>query len=638
MSAIPPATEPAPRHRLSTRIVAISVAALLVVLTMIGWTLWLSWKLEGAAAAINDTGSLRMRANLLGIELLKTDGAAGPQAVITLKEQQATLTRLDQGVPARPLLLPEDPAIRAQFARVTLLWRQHLQPMAEAALAGQSSHAYLAALPDFVQEADHLVRMIEADNTGKTTLLRLSQGILIVIACVGTLTMIYLLYLWIIVPVQRLQDGLARMAAHEFGVRLPVETRDEFGVLAVGFNRMAEELAGLYHDLEERVAAKTARLAAQNRELETLCDMAAFLNQPIEIDAMCRGFLQRVRAQFGADGGSIRAVDPEGEKLLLVVADGLPPSLENAEHCMKVDDCFCGRAARHGVVVVRDFRQLPQPESYQCTREGFASLAVFQIVSGNEILGSFSLHYREQHALSIAETHLLETLGQHLGVALENRRLAAKARQLAMVQERNLVAQGLHDSLAQGLNFLNFQVQMLEDAVARSASDDITAIVPLLRTGVQESYQDVRELLANFRTKLEQGELMTGIRETVARFEHQSGVAVALDLRDEGAPLTPETQLQVLFVLQEALSNIRKHANARHVVVQVYNQRDFALVVRDDGDGYDPAEVAQRQGHIGLAIMQERAERIGGVLTFATSPGQGVTVTLNLPAAQRQPA
>jgi two-component system nitrate/nitrite sensor histidine kinase NarX len=80
---------------------------------------------------------------------------------------------------------------------------------------------------------------------------------------------IYLLYLWIILPVLRLQDGLQRMAAREFSLRLPIATRDEFGTLNAGFNRMADELQELYQDLAARVDSKTAELARQNRDLES---------------------------------------------------------------------------------------------------------------------------------------------------------------------------------------------------------------------------------------------------------------------------------------------------------------------------------------------------------------------------------
>ncbi|MEH6459431.1 type IV pili methyl-accepting chemotaxis transducer N-terminal domain-containing protein [Chitinimonas sp. JJ19] len=632
--------QPALRDRLSTRIVASALLALLVVLSMIGWTLWLSWQLEGAGAAINDAGSLRMRANRVGIELLQASDARPAQWHAELQAQRDTLSRLQRGVPSRPLFLPNDAAIRAQMQLVERTWMTQLQPAAESTLQGRDHTAYLRALPVFVQEADHLVQMIETDNAGKTTLLRMSQAVLLGIACVGTLTLIYLLYLWIISPVLHLQEGLRRMTAREFGVRLPVESRDEFGVLAYGFNRMADELEGLYRELEDRVQQKTAQLANQNRELGALYDMAAFLNQPTDIDTLCHGFLQRVMQQFNADGGSIRVIDPMGEKLHMVVSEGLSEALEETEHCMKVDACFCGEATKQGVVVIRDFRKLPQPEAFHCAKDGFKGLAVFRVVTRDEVLGSFSLHFRNTHEVPAAEAQLLETLGQHLGVALDNRRLSAKARQLAVAEERNLVAQGLHDSIAQGLNFLNLQLQMLDSALGREDLKEVREIVPLLRTGVDESYQDVRELLLNFRSKLGQGALLAAVEDTIARFRRQTGMAVLLQVDElEGAPLPPEQQLQVLFILQEALSNIRKHAQASQATVEINNRRDFEMVIRDNGRGYEPAEVAERgERHVGLHIMQERAKRLNASLVLDARPGAGVSVKLVLPQTARQAA
>lgn len=633
-------TSPSPYNRLATRIVTSSLVALVVVVSMVCWTLWLSWQLEGAGAAINDTGSLRMRAHRVAVQLMQPDERQAQIVRAETLSQDAMLTSLREGNPARPLFLPASPDIRTQMRIVTETWRDRLQPAAMRAIEGEGPAEYLRLLPLFVQEANTLVRMIEKDNAWKTSLLRLSQAVLLVIAFVGTLAMIYLLYLWIIAPVLRLQEGLQRMAAREFSTRLPVNGRDEFGMLARGFNRMADELEGVYRSLEARVHEKTAQLEAQNRELGALYDMAAFLNQPNDIDQMCRGFLQRVMRQFDADGGSVRALDPLGGNLNLMVSEGLTEALEEAEHCMKVDACFCGTATRQGVVVVRDFRMMPLGGSFQCAQDGFRSLAVFRIVTHDNVLGSFSLHFRRARELPVAESQLLETLGQHLGVALDNCRLSAKARQLAVVQERNLVAQGLHDSIAQGLNFLNLQAQMLDEAMVRGDLDEAREIVPLLHTGIDESYQDVRELLVNFRTKLGQGDLAAAVEDTVARFRRQSGLEATLTVQDGGgAPLPPEQQLQVLFVLQEALSNIRKHAEASRVVVAINNGRDFELSVTDDGAGYDPAEVAGRaEGHIGLHIMHERAARLNATLTLASAPGAGTRVSLLLPRNERQTA
>jgi two-component system nitrate/nitrite sensor histidine kinase NarX len=157
---------------------------------------------------------------------------------------------------------------------------------------------------------------------------------------------------------------------------------------------------------------------------------------------------------------------------------------------------------------------------------------------------------------------------------------------------------------------------------------------------VDESYQDVRELLTNFRSKLSQGDLQAAIEDTVDRFRRQTGIET--DLRfgpGQGAPLPPEQQLQVLFILQEALSNVRKHSEANRVEVAVDNGRDFTLVVADDGQGYDPAEVAERgESHVGLHIMRERAARMRAVIKLESQPGAGTRVSLNLPGSERQAA
>ena len=627
---------PAWKNRLSTRIVLSSVVALSLVLGMVGWTLWLSWQLAGTAAAINETGSLRMRANRIGLNLLRHDEAAEAQVVVDLREQGRILAHFAEDMPGRPLFLSTDAPLRQQFHAVTTRWDE-LAELAHEALVEGDSTAYLAQLPGFVAEADRLVHVLEIGNASKTTRLRVLQSVLIVMACLGTMAMIFLLYRWIIRPVQALQGGIQRMAARDFSVRVPVNNTDELGVLAQGFNRMADELQSLYEDLGERVRQKTAELERQNRQLSALYGMTAFLNKPNDIEALCRGFLQRVMDEFHAAAGSIRVLDPSGERLHIVVSLGFSSALQESEHCMRTDACFCGEATQRGTMIIRDFRKLPRPEEIGCMRDGFQAVSVFQIVTPEATLGTFSLHFRERTTMSSRELQLLEMLGQHLGAALDNQRLSIKARQLAVAEERNLVAQGLHDSLAQGLNFLNLQTQMLGSAVQQRRWEEVEEIVPLLKTGVSESYQDVRELLQNFRTRLGEESLRKAVDDTIGRFRRQTGLNVELHLDDrDGAPLHPDQQLQVLFILQEALSNVRKHAYASKVTVRIDNHRDFGMSIRDDGEGYDPQEVAERsETHVGLSIMRERAARLGGQLQMCSAPGQGTEVSLYLSQSDR---
>lgn len=633
------------RWRLSTRIVVLSTVALSLMLAMICGTLWLSWQLEGAGAAINDAGSLRMRANAVAIALWETRIGQPTQLDEQMHLLDDTLRHLRDGDAARPLFLPNDARIRQQFDQVAATWNERLKPAAQyerTAGIGEPS-AYLAILPGFVDEANELVSLIERENARKTAWLRTSQVALAGLSCVGTIAIVYLLYLWFVVPVQRLREGLASIEAREFDTRLPVETRDEFGHLARAFNRMVAELQALYSDLAARVDAKTAQLAAQNRELAILYEMTAFLNQPESAETLCSGFLARLMREFDADGGTVRAISPDDDNLHLLASEGITDELANDEQCMSAHDCVCGIATTTDVSIIRDLRSVSgdyREFAQRCLRAGFVGVAAFRIVSQSETLGSFSLHFSRERQIPQSEVQLLQTLGRHLGIALKNRRLAALARQLAVSEERNLVAQGLHDSIAQSLSFLKMQVHLLDRAAGAGKLDEVREIVPLLAGGVVESYDDVRELLLNFRSKLGSGELRPAVEDTVARFERQSDADVTLDYRDEGGPPLPaDQQLQVLFILQEALSNIRKHADAQNVRVTVANGRDFRLSIEDDGIGYDPADITSRsEAHVGLHIMRERAKRLSAGLLLDGTPGGGARVELVLPADARMAA
>ncbi|WP_233871925.1 type IV pili methyl-accepting chemotaxis transducer N-terminal domain-containing protein [Paraburkholderia adhaesiva] len=632
-------------RRLSTRIIVLSAVALALVLSMIGGTLWLSWQLEGAGAAINDAGSLRMRANAVAIALWETRLGEPADLDDQLKLLDDTVRRLRQGDAARPLFLPNDPAIHKQFDRVAAVWDEQLKPAALSERdAGEGEPPkYLALLPGFVDEADRLVGMIERENARKTAWLRTSQLALAALSCVGTAAIVYLLYLWFVVPVQRLHEGVSRVEARKFDTRLPVDTEDEFGYLAQGFNRMVGELQTLYRDLAALVDAKTAQLAAQNRELSLLYEMTACLNGNEPAEVLCGTFLKRLMREFDVDGGSVRLVSAEDSKLHMLVSEGLSEELVNAERCMGVNDCICGSATSSEYAVMRNPRSMTGPDreySKYCIRAGFVNVAAFGIVSQGEKLGMFSLHFRRERAMSPSEVQLLRTLGRHLGVALKNRRLATLARQLAVSEERNLVAQGLHDSIAQGLSYLKMQVQLLNKAVHARDLDEIGELVPLLAGGVEESYEDVRELLLNFRTRLGPGALRPAVEDTVARFQRQSDADVTLDYRDEGgAPLPADQQLQVLFILQEALSNVRKHAEAQSVHITVVNGRDFRLLVEDDGIGYDPADLdSAGESHVGFHIMRERARHLAATLKLDGRPDHGSRVELVLGAEARMAA
>jgi len=634
-------------QKLSTRIVGVLLSFLAVALTVIGSTLLLSWQLEGSAAAINVAGSLRMESYsmaLLAHRMEHPERVAGLGQTLTskIKAVDDKLALLQRGDPQRPLFLPPSSLVRQRFTEVQQQWRQELAPQLRAlARSDAAADPELVQLRSeaFVQSVDELVQRVERDSENRTFWLRASQLLLLALALVGNISIIFLLFDMIVAPVTRLQGGIERMREKDFAVRLPVDSNDEFGQLANGFNQMADRLQSVYGNLEQLVASKTTELEQQNRELGLLYDSAAFLQQPQSAETMCQGFLQRLRDYFGADGGTVRILDPIDGNLHMLVSQGISAQLVESERCLKVGDCLCGEAVASKVAVVHDLRKGNPTQQLECRREGFATVSVFHLYAQRQHLGFFNLHFRQPTELSGTQKALLETLGQLLGTAIENLRLEGRSRELAIAEERNLVAQGLHDSLAQALNFLNLQVQMLEQSLRQNRLDEVADIVPALRAGVDESYQDVRELLHNFRTRLQEGNLLNSLQAVVDKFQRQSGIPVDVQADELGMPFPSEQQLQLLFIVQEALSNVRKHAGAQHVWLRLSDHGDFTLSIRDDGRGFDPAALeALGEAHVGIHIMRERAARIDASLTVNASPGSGTEVVLNLARAHRRAA
>ena len=238
------------------------------------------------------------------------------------------------GDPARPLFVPDTPAIAAEFARFDAAWAD-LRPALEQVAAGGRLDLSRGKFERFVAIVHELVATIEGDIARTTSLLRSVELALVALAIAGSVALIYLAFLFIIRPLHLLEGGLSRMAKGEFAARLPVESRDEFGALARGFNDMAERLQESYRTLEGRVADKTRSLAEQNARLATLYDMTAFLNAPNTLEGLCRGFLARLRVATGAAGGTVRLVSRESDTLHLFVHDGMPAGFAEKEHCLQ---------------------------------------------------------------------------------------------------------------------------------------------------------------------------------------------------------------------------------------------------------------------------------------------------------------
>lgn len=643
-------------QKLSTKIIGILVGFFLCALVAIGLTLYISWQLEGVAAAINDAGSLRMRswkiAHILA-RLPEGGGAEQGARLVELERQMADLQAvqagLESGDPARPLFLPRDGAIRADVHRIGQDWRVRIKPLAERVASADTAIGHAAAMADFemaiaafVDDINGVVSHMEESNARHTAILRSSQVMLVVLAVIGTVGLIRFFFVAVIRPVSELHHGIQRMAKEDFGVRVSVLAGDEFGELSDGFNRMAEHLQNLYATLEERVEIKTLKLEQKNRELEILLDVSRLLRNPASIEVLSRGFLDRVKETFGATAASVRLFESDSGNLYLTTHDGLSDDFVEREAVLRCGECLCGEVTLGDIPVVSQVSDTPRPDRLgHCARAGFATVCAVPISHDGRPLGIFNLFFATPVELAEGDHAVLDSLGQQLALSIEHARLRAREKEMAVSEERNLIARELHDSIAQGLAFLNLQAQMLERALAAGKVDEAKGVVGMIESGVQESYGAVRELLQHFRARFDEPDLESAMRAALDKFTAQSGVPAEFRIHGEAAPFDVDTRTQILYIVQEALSNIRKHAAARRVDVDLWRERTvLKLAVADDGAGFDIAVNASGLDgeHVGLHIMRERAARIGGSLAIRSHPGEGTEVTLEVKREERETA
>jgi two-component system nitrate/nitrite sensor histidine kinase NarX len=611
---------------LSTKLIRIGASLLVVALASISLTLWVTWQLEGGAAAVNEAGRMRMQTWRLASAVQTSLSPASLGSLVSQFDDSLKLLRT--GDPSRPLFVPWDDDVDVKFAEVDRIWTQRRgQWLAAAPMSATES---VMAAEEFVTAIDALVLSIEQQLSRLTAILNLFQFVMMALAIIGAVVMLFTGYMYVINPLAHLRQGLQQVEAGDFSTRIEVEAQDEFGQVAGGFNRMAATLQSLYGGLEAQVEAKTRRIEAQRARLAALYEVSAFLAEANTIDELTQGFARKVRAVMKADAVAVRWADDANQRYLMLASDCFPEDMLDEERSLLAGACACGNLradARTRVIPILAHEAQPVRG---CAKAGFQSLVSVPIRLQHRLLGEFDLFFRAPVTLSTEETELLDALASHLASALEGLRAEALEREAAVGEERALLARELHDSIAQSLAFMKIQVQLLRNAAQRGQPDKLNSILDELDAGVRESINDVRELLVHFRTRTNTENIEQALQETLQKFEHQTGLPARLEVHGDGLPLPADVQVQVLHVVQEALSNARKHAGASHVSLEVRKGQRWRFAVHDNGAGFNVSQV-RGESHVGLKIMRERAARIGGEVEITSAQGSGTTVTLTLP-------
>ncbi|MBP7501877.1 MAG: type IV pili methyl-accepting chemotaxis transducer N-terminal domain-containing protein, partial [Aquabacterium sp.] len=313
---------------LATKLMLIGGVFLVLALASIGLTLWVTWQLEGGAAAVNEAGRMRMRSYQLALSLQQKPVDAPTQWVTEVSDQVTSFDRsvalLRRGDSSRPLAVPWDEETRTQFRHLVTSWqtlRSQALAISEGAAEANSLNVHVQGL---VAQVDLFVSAVERHLSGWTTLLRTFQLAMMVLAILSALALMYAGYVFILEPVSRLKSALHDIEDGDFATRVIVETGDEMGSLAEGFNSMAENLQSLYGNLETKVREKTASLETKQQRLSALYEVAAFVASAETLEELAHGFARHMRRIAQADAVAIRWSDVANERYVLLGSDCLP--------------------------------------------------------------------------------------------------------------------------------------------------------------------------------------------------------------------------------------------------------------------------------------------------------------------------
>ncbi len=399
----------------------------------------------------------------------------------------------------------------------------------------------------------------------------------------------------ILQPVRDLTVGARRIAGGDFEQLIAADTGDEVQALAEQFNTMATSLKQSYEGLELRVAERTEELRASEESYRRI-------------------FEHSNDAIFAFDLPNDRIVDmnPKACEMLGYSREELLS--------LRVSDVHPDE-----MPALRAFTRSVQEQGH-----GWTSELTCRTKSGEKLPAEIS-------------ASAVEADGYNLVIAmvrdLTERRQAEQALQqqtrgLAVVDERNRMAREIHDTLAQGLIGIIWQLNAAERTLQTDPEGGMRAL-DRARGLASESLQEARRSVWELRAgPLEGRTLSAAVRQEAERTFAETETKIAVSVSEGERVLPSGVEVAVFRIFQEALTNARKHAAASEVEVQLaFGDSELRLTVRDHGVGFVPEAQASigTEEHFGLISMRERARLLGGRVTVASEPGTGTTVELTLP-------
>ena len=527
----------------------------------------------GDARAINASGSLRMQS----YRLLFYANSGSDQAAQKIQEFEDTLY---SDALKRSMDWSSPQALKDQYQLVIRKWQ-----VMKTFVQQEDSRDYAESVKDFVDTIDKLVSEMEHHAAFKLKLLEISQviglGLMLIIAFVT----MHVMRRKVATPLRQMMESANTIAKGDFNVTLPETEYIELSALSEALHYTVKELATLYGDLESQVQEKTLALTKANNELTFLYDNLIMLNSgKLNVELMRKSLIKLKNYEQLCHLRLI--IQQDGEEMAIISAN---------------DDWPEDRPATKFAVTFED-KQL-----------GF--LEVISPHQLNKVLF-------DNFAIMLARSIVIHNASE-------------ERQQLALLEERAVIARELHDSLGQVLSFLKIQLSLLRKSLNGSCkTEQVEKQLNELTDGVSTAYVQLRELLSTFRLTVNEPNLRNAMEGMLDQLRAQTETEIILDFRLPSHLMGAHQHIHILQLTREATLNAIKHANASQIKVSCERNADNMLKIEISDNGIGLDHLRERDQHFGIGIMHERASRLSGDVSFSSNESGGTSVTLVFPPQQ----
>lgn len=517
----------------------------------------------GDANAINASGSLRMQSYRLMLYANAGSEASNDKVVEfenTLYSEQLK----------RMLTWPSPDNIATQYQVVIDKWL-----VMKYYIEQENSRDYAAALSDFVASIDKLVLAIEHFADFKLKLLVASQIFGLGLMLLITFIAVRFTKKKVVIPLHRLMESANTISKGNFEIEMPETEYTELTALTNALQKTAKELAALYGNLESQVAEKTLALTRANNELTFLYNTLLALNaNKLDYKAL-KSALNQLKNYESLDYLRL-VIEQTGLETEVIEADGHWPT-QSLAHTQGST-----RFPLHFEQVNLGYLELISPR-----QPNHALLSNFAIM----ITRSIVIHSASE-----------------------------QRQQLALMEERGVIARELHDSLGQVLSFLKIQVSLLRKSLSQTEQNqDIDTQLTEINEGVSTAYSQLRELLSTFRLTIKEPNLKSALEAMLEQLRTKTRISISLHYQLAPQWLEARQHIHILQITREATLNAIKHANAQRIEIHCFKDDQGRINISVSDDGIGIAFLQDKDQHFGLSIMRERASKLDGEMHFTNN-------------------